>query len=62
MDHIDRPLWEHMKALSAERISPVLGDWVGSDEIKAIIERRDRMKSEVEKLVASKGEARTFIQ
>ncbi|HSL24128.1 MAG TPA: hypothetical protein VK886_21520 [Vicinamibacterales bacterium] len=56
MDHVDAELWEKMKALTLETLTPVLQKWVGRGEIRAMLERRDRMQQEFEKLVAEKGE------
>ncbi|MGH9387628.1 MAG: hypothetical protein ACRD2N_25490 [Vicinamibacterales bacterium] len=58
---IDRELWNRMKALSVETLTPVLGKWIGEKEIRAIIERRDRLQGIIDKLVSSKGEAAIFL-
>jgi hypothetical protein len=59
---IDRELWNRMKALTVESLTPVLGNWIGDKEIRAIVERRDRLQGIIDKLVASKGEAAVFVQ
>ncbi len=41
---VDRELWNRMKALSVETLTPVIGTWIGEKEIRAIIERRDRLQ------------------
>ena len=58
----DRELWDRLMALSVETLTPALGKWIGSREIRAILERRDRMKGLIDKLVAAKGEAAVFVQ
>jgi hypothetical protein len=62
MARIDRELWDRMKALTAESLTPALEKWIGSREIRAIIERRDRMQVVIDKLVNSKTEAEVFVR
>lgn len=62
MTRIDQDLWERMKALTVESLTPALGKWIGSREVRAIIERRDRMQVVVDKLVAAKGPAAVFVR
>jgi hypothetical protein len=60
MDNIDGPLWEKFKTLDEAAITGAVGDWLGKAEIKAMIERRDAMAKEVERLVKAKGDAAIF--
>jgi hypothetical protein len=60
MDNIDGPLWEKFKALDEASLDQGIGKWVGKSEIKAIIERRDEMAKEVDRLVKAKGESAIF--
>jgi hypothetical protein len=62
LTRIDRELWDRMKTLTVESLTPVLAKWIGNREIRAIIERRDRMQGVIDKLVAAKGEAAVFVQ
>jgi hypothetical protein len=62
MTRIDRELWDRMKALTVESLTPALEKWTGKSEIRAIIERRDRMQDVIDKLVASKTEAEVFVR
>jgi hypothetical protein len=62
LTRIDRDLWDRMKALSVESLTSVLENWIGNREIRAIIERRDRMQGVIDKLVAAKGEAAVFVE
>jgi hypothetical protein len=62
MDHMDAALWEKMKALTVEGLTEQLKPWLGKGEIKAIIERRDRMQQQFDKLIAEKGEAAVVIR
>lgn len=62
MDHMDAPLWEKMKAMTVENLTPVLKPWLGKGEIKAIIDRRDKMQQQFDKLIAEKGEAAVVLR
>lgn len=62
LTRVDRELWDRMKALTVESLTPALEKWMGKGEIRAIIERRDRMQGVIDKLVAAKGEAAVFVQ
>jgi hypothetical protein len=62
MARIDRELWDRMKALTVESVTPALEKWTGNREIRAIIERRDRMQGVIDKLVAANGEAAVFVR
>lgn len=62
MTRIDQELWDRMKALTVESVTPVLGKWMGKGEIRALLERRDRMQGVIDKLVAAKGEAAVFVK
>jgi hypothetical protein len=45
-----------MKGLTLESLTTTLHPWIGKGEIKAILERRDRMQEVFDKLIAEKGE------
>jgi hypothetical protein len=62
MTRIDHELWQRMKALTVESLTPALKKWMANRDIRAIIERRDRMQSVIDKLVATKGEAAVFVR
>jgi len=53
--HVDPELWERMKALTMETMQPALGPWVSKGMLYAVLERRDRMKKEIDKLLAVRG-------
>ena len=55
MERVDAELWERMQALTRENLSGALGRWLDDDAIMAILQRRDVMVAEVDKLVAKKG-------
>jgi len=62
LTRIDRELWDKMNALTEERLTEAVGEWLGKGEIKAILERRKRMQQDIDKLVKKNGEAAVFIQ
>jgi hypothetical protein len=61
MTRIWKDLYDKFNGLTLEQLQPALGPWVGKGELKAIIERRDRIRKEVEKSVAEKGAVAVFV-
>ncbi len=59
---VDALLWEKMKGLTDESLTAAVGQWLGKGEIKAILERRDRMQKDIDKLVKDLGEAAVFMK
>ena len=59
---IDRQLWQRMEALTAADLERELGAWLGADERKALLARRDRMRANIERMVKAKGAARVFLE
>jgi hypothetical protein len=53
MDYIDGPLWAKMQALTLESLTAAIGRWVGDRELKAMLDRRDRMRADYEKQMAA---------
>lgn len=60
MDNIDGPLWERFKTLDEDQLNAAIGKWVGRAELRAILDRRDRMKQEIDKMVKARGESVIF--
>jgi hypothetical protein len=50
MKQVDGPLWQRMRALTAEGLARDLSRWLGQREIRAILERRDRMQAKIDRL------------
>jgi hypothetical protein len=61
MVHIDRALWARMLALDEARLTAALGRWLGRGEIRAMLDRRDRMTAVIEALVKKNGAAAVFL-
>lgn len=59
---IDRELWERMDKLTVEDVQRSLGAWLGVKELQAILIRRDRMRSDIARMVRSKGERTVFFE
>jgi hypothetical protein len=51
--NVDGELWEKMKALDEASLTEKLGKWVGKGELKAMLQRRDKMQVEFDKLKKS---------
>jgi hypothetical protein len=60
MDNIDGPLWDRLKALDEATLAAAIGPWVGRGEIRAILQRRERMQQEIDRLVKTRGESVIF--
>jgi len=62
LDHVDVTLWGKVKALTVESLTPMLSPYMGGAEVKAIIQRRDKMAEVITKLVAEKGESEVMMK
>jgi hypothetical protein len=61
-ERVDAGLWEKMRALTAERLSAALAEWVDAEGLGAMLARRDRMQAAVDKLVAARGAGAVIVQ
>jgi hypothetical protein len=61
MNRVDKGLWERMLALDAASLKPALASFLDGGQIRDLVQRRDRMKTEIEKMVAERGEANVFF-
>ena len=62
MQTVDREFWERIQALDETTVTEALAKWVDKASLRAIFARRDRMKVEIEKLVAANGEVNVYIR
>ncbi len=60
MDRIILGLWVRMRALTEESLTAALGEWLSGREIRAILERRDRMAELIARMVEEKGESEVY--
>ena len=61
MNRVEKGLWERMLKLELASLKAALDPYLDGSQIKDILERRDRMKIEIDKMVAEKGEAEVFF-
>jgi hypothetical protein len=59
---VDAELWEKMQGLTRAQLDARLGAWLDENEIAGIINRRERMKAEIDRLVAERGAAAVFLR
>ena len=62
LTRVDEDLWNRFKALTEASLTPALGAYIGKGEIRSIIQRRDKMAQNIEKLVKEHGEAHVFMR
>ena len=60
LGRVDRQLWEKMAALTLEDLDRGLDKWVGTNEKKAILLRRDLMAKNIAEMIAKRGEKFVF--
>lgn len=60
LGRVDRTLWNKMEALTLESLEAGLGEWVSTNDKKAILIRRDKMAEIIKDLVAKRGEKTVF--
>jgi hypothetical protein len=56
LQNIDRALWTRMLALDEPTLAAAMGRWLDRRQVRSVLGRRDRMKQEIDKLVAKFGE------
>lgn len=61
VQHCERGLLERLKKLDAEQVKEKLSPYLRANEIKAIMQRRDKLVRYIEELVAKKGENRVLF-
>ena len=57
MTRVDREMWDKILALDEPTLQAALGKWLDRGSIRAMLRRRDAMKTVVDALVAKSGEA-----
>jgi hypothetical protein len=61
MNRIEKGLWERMLALELAPLKAALDPFLDGGQIKDLLGRRDKMKQEIDKMVAARGEADVFF-
>jgi len=62
LTQIDSDLWKTIQALTRTQLDARLGLWLDEKEIAGIIDRREKMKAEIDRLVAERGAAAVFLR
>jgi hypothetical protein len=62
LSQIDRDYWDRILALTRTGLDAKLRPWLDETQITAILERRDRMKAEIDRLIAEKGAAAVVLR
>lgn len=52
---VDLPLWAKMKTLDLETLKPVLGEWVSTGMMRAMLQRRDQMADQIDEMAKTRG-------
>lgn len=60
--HVEPVLWDQMKALTIESLTAAVGKWLDKGDIKAIIQRRDKMQKSIDDLIKKYGADNVFIK
>jgi Phosphatidylinositol 3- and 4-kinase len=56
LEKIDMELWNKMLALDFPTLKEWIGEWVGNGELRAILQRRDKMQKEIAAVLAKEGD------
>ena len=62
LTRIDRDLWDRFLALDEATLSTALGVWLGEDEVRGILRRRDLIAELIEEMVEERGESSVFVR
>jgi hypothetical protein len=62
LTRIDREFWGRVQSLTRSQLDTALGPWLDANEIANILDRRERMKFEIDRLIAEKGEAAVVLR
>jgi hypothetical protein len=59
---VDQRLWDRINAVTRDELERALGPWLDSKAIDAILARREKMRGDIDKVVAKLGAARVFLK
>lgn len=62
MIRIDAELWARFEKLDEPILQQAVGAWLGRDEIRGMLIRRDRMREEIGRMVAKSSEQAVFLR
>ena len=61
IEKVDALLWGRISALTEESLTAAIGAWLDHSQIRALLDRRAKIKQEIDKLVAANGAAKVFV-
>ena len=61
LSQVDRALWDKLQSLTVDRLQAELGEWVGREELAAMLVRRDLMAGQIKVLVGLFSEEKVFF-
>jgi hypothetical protein len=62
IERVDGDLWRRIEALTREDLVRAIGPWIGDDAIDAMLERRKKMATVIDKLAAGKSRALVVVE
>jgi len=62
LTRIDADLWDRIQKLTRQQLDATLRSWLDDSEIAGILTRRDRMRAEIERLIAERGAAAVVLK
>ena len=62
LTRIDADLWERMQKLTRQQLDTRLGPWLDDSEIAGILARRDRMRTEIDRLIKERGASAVVLR
>jgi hypothetical protein len=61
IEKVDALQWGRISALTEESLSAAVGAWLDQGQIRAMLERRAKIKEEIDTLVAKHGASKVFV-
>jgi hypothetical protein len=62
LTRIDADLWDRIQKLTRQQLDDRLRSWLDDNEIAGILSRRERMRSEIDRLIAARGAAAVVLK
>ena len=62
LTRIDADLWDRIQKLTRQQLDAKLRSWLDDSEIAGILSRRDKMRAQIERLIAERGAAAVVLK
>jgi hypothetical protein len=62
IERVDADLWSRIQALRPEDLERAVGVWIGTEAVRAALDRTNNMARDVDKLIKTKGRAAVVVQ